>query len=85
LQTRLIQGEQQATLAVVKYQGKLRLFLVAHPDRSLYKGSMEQQRKSGFGEYRWANQDVYCGYWKNDEMDGFGQYQYRRKARQRSQ
>ena len=28
--------------------------------------------KHGYGIYRWANGDVYCGEWKQDKIDGKG-------------
>jgi hypothetical protein len=40
----------------------------------LFQGSFEENKRSGFGSYTYANGDVYEGLWKNDLKNGEGNY-----------
>lgn len=44
------------------------------PDKSFYFGQMKQDVMDGYGQYTWANGDVYQGNWKNGRFEGGGKF-----------
>lgn len=39
-----------------------------------YEGSWEEDKMSGYGQYKYANGAIYRGEWKQDKHHGKGEY-----------
>eukprot|EP00934_Nitzschia_sp_Nitz4_P002124 Nitzschia sp. Nitz4//scaffold341_size29662//15258//16685//NITZ4_008039-RA/size29662-processed-gene-0.27-mRNA-1//-1//CDS//3329548549//2124//frame0 len=56
--------------------GKMREGHLIFADGSYYEGLLENNKRSGFGLYKFKNGDQYEGQWKNDLMHGRGKMEW---------
>ena len=63
----------QCTNIPLKYFDRLFLFYI-YADKVTYDGQFKDDKKTGFGVYKWPDGRIYIGWWFNGRQHGYGTY-----------